>query len=80
MAFQKGFTHTKDEINSENYFSSKLKTDGNIVFDPLRDCCANLHRIPVDPCKRIQIQIVEKFEFKFDAKSIIYYFLQRRST
>ena len=26
----------------ENYFSSKLKTDGNIVFDPLCDCCDSL--------------------------------------
>jgi hypothetical protein len=44
------YTHKQDEINSvgkteknENYFSSKLKTDGNIVFDPLSDCCDSLH-------------------------------------
>jgi len=35
-------------------------------------CAVNVQK------SKIQIQIVEKFEFKFDTKSTIYYFLQRR--
>ena len=49
---EKGFTHKTPNMRLtllaklrkiKDYFSSELKTDGNVVFDPLCDCCDHLH-------------------------------------